>query len=304
MHLRSKERVITHFSRDYVFRYGFFLTLLLNTIIYVFIFPEFDTYAFYLLSVVFLGIGFSKKPLAVLIILCTMVVLLRSYVEFKQIPPMDSFLTLWCVYVIMTLIATRMENNYQKRREVTFDLISALTKSLDSRDTYTARHSEKVANYALKIAKEMKLSSEQCDAIYVGGLLHDIGKIGVPEYILTNTGRLSDEEFKIIQKHPVIGYETIKHISAFNKNGIMDIVLYHHEKYDGTGYPEGLKGEEIPLYARIMAIADSYDAMTSTRVYRKPLSKESAINEISKKKGIHFDPHIADLFIGILNREK
>lgn len=304
MHLRSKERVITYFSRDYVFRYGFILTLLMMTVLHVFIFPEFDIYAFYLLSVIFLGIGFSNKPLVFLIILCTMVVLLRSYVEFKQFPPMDSFISLWCVYVIMTLIAARMENNYQKKRKVTFDLISALTKSLDSRDTYTARHSEKVASYALKIANEMKLSSEQCDAIYVGGLLHDIGKIGVPEYILSKTGRLSDEEFKVIQKHPVIGYETIKHITEFNKNGILDIVLYHHEKYDGTGYPQGLKGEEIPLYARIMAVADSYDAMTSTRVYREPLNKELAINEISKNKGLQFDPHITDLFIGILNREK
>ncbi|WP_255294983.1 HD-GYP domain-containing protein [Bacillus sp. AFS041924] len=183
------------------------------------------------------------------------------------------------------------------------ELILALAKALDSRDKYTVHHSECVANIAYNIAKKMKLSKGLCTVIHQGGLLHDIGKIGIPEHILLKNEKLTDEEYNTIKQHPVIGYDIIKHIAIFNENGIFDIVLYHHERYDGKGYPEGLKGEQIPLTARIVAIADSYDAMISNRSYRKGMPVEECLKDIEKFKGIQFDPKIMDVFLSLFNSE-
>lgn len=194
--------------------------------------------------------------------------------------------------------------NYQKIKEGNLELTMALAKALDSRDTYTLHHSENVAKYAVDTAKKMGLSKDICDVIYIGGLLHDIGKIGIPEYILTKPGKLTDDEYAIIKNHPNIGYEMIKHVSNFNENGILDIVLYHHERYDGNGYPNGLKGDQIPLIARIVAIADTFDAMTSRRVYRPELDLEYTLNEICKNKGTQFDPEITDVFLSLFQKEK
>ncbi len=188
-------------------------------------------------------------------------------------------------------------HNYQKTRRDQLALIKALTNALDSRDKYTYNHSENVAKYSLELAKKMNLPKDQCDFIYTGGLLHDIGKIGIPEHILTKPGRLTKEEFAVIQQHPKIGHETLKHISHFRHTGVLSIILYHHERYDGKGYPNGLKGKEIPLYARIVAVADTFDAMTSRRTYRNELDLNYTLNEISKNKGTQFDPDIAEHFI-------
>ncbi|MFC6604051.1 HD-GYP domain-containing protein [Ectobacillus funiculus] len=193
--------------------------------------------------------------------------------------------------------------NYQKIKESKLELIKTLVNALDSRDSYTLHHSENVAHFSLEIAKKMKLSKSLCDVIHKGGLLHDIGKIGIPEHILTKTGKLTDEEYNIIKSHTDIGYEMIKHVSDFNENGILDIVLYHHERYDGKGYPKGLKGTEIPLVARIVAIADMFDAMTSRRVYRSELNLEYTLNEIRKNKGTQFDPEIADIFLSLFEKK-
>ena len=127
--------------------------------------------------------------------------------------------------------------------------------------------------------------------------MHDIGKIGIPEHILMKNGKLTNEEYEVIKIHPTIGYNMIKHVADFHKNGILDMVLYHHERYDGKGYPAGLKGNQIPLYARIAAVADTFDAMTTERVYREELSLDYTLNEIRKNKGTQFDPDIVDLFL-------
>ncbi|WP_171684698.1 HD-GYP domain-containing protein [Paenibacillus planticolens] len=174
---------------------------------------------------------------------------------------------------------------------------------MDSRDPHTAFHSENVARYALLIAKEMKLPNRQCDAIYLGGLLHDIGKIGVPEAILSKPTPLTKEEYDSIKQHSTIGYNMVKHIPSFEKSGILDIILYHHERYDGAGYPEGLSGKQIPRLARILSIADSFDAMTSTRVYRNKMDLEYAVDQIRKNRGTQFDPEITDVFLRMLEKE-
>lgn len=140
--------------------------------------------------------------------------------------------------------------------------------------------------------------------IYKGGILHDIGKIGIPENILLKPGSLTNEEYYIIKNHPSIGFDMVKHVSDFNENGVLDIVLYHHERYDGKGYPKGLSGTEIPLFARIMAIADSFDAMTSKRVYRNEIDLENTLIDIERNKGTQFDPEITDVFLSIFKNKK
>ena len=206
------------------------------------------------------------------------------------------------LYLASTAVAGALQSKLRDRRNM-LQLTTALAKSLDARDEYTAHHSENVAKYAVSIARRMKLPRAVCEAIEIGGLLHDIGKIGVPESILTKPSRLTDEEYRIIQRHPVVGYETLEHIGMFRRNGVLDMVLHHHERYDGTGYPHGLKGEEIPLGARILAAADAVDAMLSRRTYRNRLTADHAIGELLRHRGTQFDPAVVDAFVGILERE-
>nr|WP_285889658.1 HD-GYP domain-containing protein [Neobacillus niacini] len=191
----------------------------------------------------------------------------------------------------------------QKVKKDSLDLTESLINALDSRDSYTSDHSENVSRYAMQIAEKMNLSKDLCNVIRTGGLLHDIGKIGIPENILTKTGKLTSEEYNVIKTHPVIGYEMLKHVEGLKRNGILDIVLYHHERYDGKGYPKGLKGNEIPLAARIVGVADAFDAMISKRVYRIELDMNFALNEIRRNKGTQFDPEVVDAFLDIFQEK-
>ncbi|KRF03643.1 hypothetical protein ASG89_02455 [Paenibacillus sp. Soil766] len=301
---KFQEKLAYWLSNTAIFRYAFFGMLLIMPIINLFILPGVDIYSLYLLAVIFLGIGFSNRPFIIVLAISTLVVLLRLFIQYKMFPS-AILISLWIVYALMTYISYNMENLYQKKKKASLDIIVALSKSLDSRDKYTATHSENVAKYATLIAKEMKLSSKQCDNIYIGGLLHDIGKIGIPENVLTKSGCLTDEEYTTIKRHPVIGYETIKHISSFQgTQGVLDMVLYHHERYDGKGYPEGLSAQEIPLAARILSVADSYDAMTSKRAYRDHMEIEYVYQEFIKNKGTQFDPTVVDAFLVILKKEQ
>lgn len=263
-----------------------------------------DLTSLYILTSVFLGFGFSHKSNWFLLSFCSFAVVIRSIQKNGEFDdPAVIFIRL-CTYLIMTFISSSVVKKYHEVRKHQEELVFALAKSLDSRDNYTANHSENVAKYALRIAQKMKLSRRQCEAIVVGGLLHDIGKIGVPEAILTKSSQLTNDEFDEIKRHPVIGYDTLKHISSFRKNGVLDMILYHHERYDGKGYPYGLKGQEIPLVARIIAVADSFDAMTSKRIYRNEIDLEHVIKEINNNKGTQYDPEIADVFLRMLEREE
>jgi putative nucleotidyltransferase with HDIG domain len=202
-------------------------------------------------------------------------------------------------YLLITFISAGLKKYIQTVKEAQLELTLALANALDSRDPYTSDHSKNVAKYSLEIAQKMKLPKDMCDVIHVGGLLHDIGKIGIAEHVLNKPGKLTDEEYTIIKSHPTIGYNIIKHVTSFNKNGILDIVLYHHERYDGKGYPKGLEGDHIPLVARIVAVADTFDAMSSQRVYRDKLDQEFILNEIHKNKGKQFDPKVVDTFLSL-----
>ncbi len=172
---------------------------------------------------------------------------------------------------------------------------SALASAIEAKDPYTKGHSQRVMRYSLLIGKKLGLNESQLRTIKLAGLLHDVGKIGIPEAIILKKGPLNEQEYKIMKRHPYIGYLIVKDIN-YLKPGI-PFVLYHHEKLDGTGYPYGLKDDQIPLFARIASVADYFDALTSDRPYRKGLSFNEAINDIKKNSGKVFDKEIVDAFV-------
>lgn len=181
--------------------------------------------------------------------------------------------------------------------ELFYKTIKSIAFALDAKDPYTHGHSMRVTLYSLALAKAMNLPDELLEEIETAGLLHDIGKIAIPEKILLKPGRLTDEEYEIIKSHPELGEKLVYSIEKLKL--ISNWLKSHHEKYDGTGYPEGLAGEQIPISSRIIAIADTYDAMTSSRSYRNALEHETAITEIKRCAGTQFDPNLAELFVNI-----
>jgi len=184
---------------------------------------------------------------------------------------------------------------YKELRELFYKTIRAISNALDTKDAYTNGHSLRVTLYTMILAQKLDFDRTYLEEIEIAGLLHDIGKIAMPKSLLCKNGRLADEEFNIMKAHPARGEKIILNIKKLSV--ISEWVKYHHEKYDGSGYPEGLKGEDIPLPARIIALADTYDAMTSTRSYRKALDHEIAISEIKRCAGTQFDPKLAALFV-------
>ena len=179
--------------------------------------------------------------------------------------------------------------------------VLSLAKTIDAKDQYTRGHSERVAQYARQLAEMAGEDPERQEQIYQMGLLHDIGKIGVPGIIINKTARLTDEEYAVIKSHTTIGANILRMIEEFPELSIG--ACSHHERYDGRGYPNGLCGEDIPEAARIIAVADAYDAMTSTRSYRAALSQEHVRSEIEKGKGTQFDPQVADLMIQLIDAD-
>jgi len=175
--------------------------------------------------------------------------------------------------------------------------LTALVRSLDAREKEVGSHSERVMNYTLLLARHMGLAEADLSIISKGALLHDIGKIGVSDNILLKPGKLTDAEWLEMKKHPQVGYDILSGISFLK--GASEFILSHHERYDGAGYPNGLRGEEIPLCARIFALADTLDAMTSDRRYRKALPFRAVIDELNCCKGSQFDPTIVDEFLHI-----
>lgn len=174
------------------------------------------------------------------------------------------------------MLASQASNSelFAAQEALTKGLVLAIINSIDAKDCYTAGHSERVASFAQCIAKRMGLSAKECDRIHMAGLLHDVGKIGIPDSVLKKPDKLTNEEFEIIKSHPFIGYSILRHLT--NIDYVLPGVLLHHEAFDGTGYPQGLKGRDIPLMARILAVCDAFDAMTSTRPYRQALPLEKA----------------------------
>ena len=191
----------------------------------------------------------------------------------------------------------RASDLVERQHSLYLSTVKSLASAIDAKDEYTRHHSTRVTEFTLKIAKSMKLSGRELEDLELAAILHDIGKIAVPEHILNKPGALTDEEFASIKEHPLRGQIILDPVKELNEIG--KVVRSHHEKYDGTGYPDGLKGTEIPLGSRIMAIADTFDSITSDRPYRSAASHRRAVKEIIRCSGSQFDPEVVEHFLKV-----
>jgi putative nucleotidyltransferase with HDIG domain len=207
------------------------------------------------------------------------------------------------IYILIvfqsTLFSKEEENKTMHR--MFEQTATALVNAIDAKDEYTRGHSVRVAKYSRMLAEKLGLSSEECDNVYYMALLHDIGKIGVPNEIINSTSRLTDDEYAVIKTHPGLGYDILAEIKS--RPDLSIGARWHHERYDGKGYPDGKKGEEIPFYARIIAVADSYDAMTSNRSYRNYMSQDKVRSEIENNSGTQFDPDVAKCMLSVIDQD-
>ena len=209
----------------------------------------------------------------------------------------------WCVlaiiYVGFQLIIYRSEKKRENDMRIIIETMETFSNFIDAKDSYTKGHSKRVSQYTKQMAKRFKYSKDDIIKIGYIALMHDCGKIGIPDSVLNKPGALTPEERKIIEEHTMVGGNILEHYTAIE--GIKEGALYHHERYDGTGYPEGLKGDEIPFVARMICVADSFDAMNSDRCYRKHLPKAVIIRELEKNIGKQFDPDVAKCMIDLIN---
>ncbi len=216
------------------------------------------------------------------------------------------FLLIVIYLIIFARNYSRVQKKARDRREkldrVNMNIIRSLAYTIDAKDRYTSGHSQRVAEYSLAIAKRMGKDEDEQKIIYYAGLLHDVGKIRIPEALINKPGKLTDDEFDQIRIHTVSGYHILKDINDDERIGYG--AKYHHERYDGTGYPNGLSGENIPEIARIIGVADAYDAMASNRSYRKALAQDVVRQEIERGKGKQFDPQIADIMLEMIDEDR
>lgn len=230
-------------------------------------------------------------------------VLQKTYKNMPEFYVLIGLVLLLIFFLINYLISIQKNNSILKLLEaeklIVDETMNTFIGFIDAKDPYTAGHSSRVASYTKMIAEEMGYSAEECREAYLCGLLHDSGKISIPEIVLNKPGKLNREEFELIKTHTVRGYEILHTLSSVKNADIA--ARYHHERYDGAGYPDGLKGDEIPEIARIICVADSYDAMNSNRVYRNALSKEKIINQLVTCSGSQFDPKIAEILLELID---
>jgi len=206
------------------------------------------------------------------------------------------------LFFLPLLLARRSFELYTKMRKMYLETIRALAAAIDAKDPYTKGHSERVTQTSIALARELKLPEREIDNIEYAALLHDIGKIGIDERILGKNDGLTGKEFERIKEHTIMGAKIMEPVEFLKDS--YKTVYHHHERYDGDGYPDGLKGEDIPLSARIITVADAYDAMGSDRPYRKKLSNDKILNELKDQSGKQFDPEVVKALISVLDRER
>lgn len=211
----------------------------------------------------------------------------QPYIILVMIPP-----------VIMADQALRRYYSLHREAQETLKLLAT---TLDERDKYTSFHSVHVAEYSKKIAEQLDLNQEDIGEIELAGNVHDLGKVGIEDSILNKNGKLTNEEYDIVKNHPTTAYRLLNNLKPYKK--CAEYVLHHHERYDGTGYPGKIAREDIPLGARILSVADSYDAMTTDRPYREALSQASAVSEMKLFSGTQFDPKVVEAFITVLKND-
>ncbi len=198
-------------------------------------------------------------------------------------------------------LSREVSRKTEELESLTLQVVQTLADAIDAKDTYTNGHSGRVASYARDIADRFGYTKEEQERIYMMGLLHDVGKIGVPDYVINKPLKLTEEEFELIKNHPVMGARILKNIRKMPELPVG--ARWHHERYDGNGYPDGLSGTSIPEEARIICVADAYDAMTSFRSYRRPLEQDEVRRELLRGKGTQFDPIFADIMLGMMDED-
>ena len=214
----------------------------------------------------------------------------------------ESDLGLLRAFANQAAIAIQKSRALEEMRQTYLDTIAMLARTVDTRDPYTYGHSRALSDYSMAIAQRLDYHDSLLEKLHIAALLHDIGKIAIPDAILLKPGPLTDEEYQVIKTHPTLGAQILEPVHYLKE--CIPLVLHHHEKYDGSGYPAGLKGEETPEGARLLAIADAFDAMSSLRPYRKPLTKVEILKEMEKQKGIQFDPFLLDIFLNAFTIEE
>ena len=227
----------------------------------------------------------------------------KSYLDSEGANGIKIAFAVWVIcmlaYIFTVITAVRYEKKLKENDRIVKESLDVFTNFVDAKDPYTKGHSSRVAEYSQRIAEKLGFDEDRCRQIYYVALLHDIGKCYVPDEILKKPSRLTDEEFAIIKTHTTHGAKMVRNFSSIED--IRDGALFHHERYDGKGYPTGCAGEDIPLIARIICVADAYDAMNSNRVYRTKLTQEAIKEELKKNKGTQFDPKIVDVFLQVLD---
>ncbi|MBI5026367.1 MAG: HD domain-containing protein [Nitrospirae bacterium] len=210
----------------------------------------------------------------------------------------SSDLKLLSAIAFQAAVAIENARLYQKLEDVFLGTVKSLALALDKKSAWNAGHSEMVTAYAIAIAQEMGLNENFTERLEICGILHDVGKIGIPDTLLEKNEPLNNEEIAAIMRHPIIAVEILENIKGLGD--VLQGILHHHERYDGSGSPDGLTGEKIPLMARILTVADAYDAITSDRPYRKKMNRKDAIEEMKKNAGTQFDPVVIDALIKVL----
>ncbi len=239
----------------------------------------------------FFWIFFSSKIIHLITQDLSIYIILERYKSYFYI-----VLTSFLLFKMIKSSYFKMEKTNRKFQQ---DIVQSFITALEFHDKYTKGHSEAVASYSTEIGEALGLKSKDLDDLYWAATMHDIGKIIVPIEILNKAEKLTDAEYKIIKKHSKIGYEIVSKNDSLKK--VSKYILHHHERWDGMGYPEGLKGDRIPLISQIISVADSWHAMTSKRSYKDQLTCEEAIEELIKNKGTQFAPEIIDTFIDVYN---
>ena len=201
------------------------------------------------------------------------------------------------VLIPMGLVHVSLRN-YMKLRHEAKQTFESMADMLHARDPYTFEHSDEVADLSEEIARQLGLHEDEIEQVRSGALIHDVGKIGIPDSILKKPGKLTTEEWEIMKTHPDIGADLIKDLEMYT--GVVELVRHEHEHWDGNGYPKGLQGEEIPLGARIISVADAYNALTTDRPYRDAHPHERAVEIIQSETGTHFDPTVVDAFLTVM----
>lgn len=228
--------------------------------------------------------------------------LYRSIKDDKAFKGVCIALILWLMGVaeihILYLHTKKLVRQQKRNMKIINESMETFANFIDAKDPNTKGHSVRVAHYSRLIAEKLGMKEEECQDIYYIGLLHDCGKISIPQEILMKPGRLTDEEYSVMKSHSQKGFQMLENFTSIASIG--EGAYSHHERYDGRGYPRGLKGEEIPLIGRIICIADAFDAMNSKRCYRDKLDRDVIISELEKNRGVQFDPDITDIFLGMI----